>query len=440
MNRAPTGAVGSDVDAATDGSERTAVPLSDRHAAPASPEAVPRHRREATGVSPIDVSDVLRVDVVDVLLLDDDVVDDARTAPTTPPGVADADASVAAPPRVAGLSPTQRRPPDVSAGESGGHRDAVAVARSIPVEADQRGRIQGARDEGSRRPIPGAVQPDPPAVVERRPSPGSVVQPGPAPRSDPDPPAIAVGRPTGLDGVGPPELSVATVVLPYAVLVEVLDAVDLAAHMLVAVRGIDPVIAFPFPEIEIVVGRVGDRPIGSPAQRPIDHGAGVRVQLVSILADVNGRLAASDPDRGPSAGLDVDAVAPRTLENDRRARAVDLDVTSVRVLPEPHDGASDRHAHLGRVGRHLDEIELGLGTESNVCTRRELDLGASADAGVEGVPRHQRCVDGNPGPVVAIAEAIRGGAVDEAHSSDTGRVVFGEGQRRPEPCNENEDE
>src|SRR5690606_13129423 len=116
--------------------------------------------------------------------------------------------------------------------EADGHAGAEAVA----VPADERGSPDRVRDHRTRRPVPGRVEIDPAAVMERRPSPDRTIEPGPAPGLDPDPAAAGIRTPTrGYVGRAP-YLTVAAAVFPLAVFVEVLRAVDVLADVAIARR------------------------------------------------------------------------------------------------------------------------------------------------------------------------------------------------------------
>src|SRR5579863_5157641 len=76
----------------------------------------------------------------------------------------------------------------------------------------------------ARNPAPARSEPAPAAIMEWRESPRRIVDPAPAPRSDPGPVAGAVGRPVRSDPGREPDCTVIRLLLPLAVVVEVLIA------------------------------------------------------------------------------------------------------------------------------------------------------------------------------------------------------------------------
>src|SRR5262249_27588814 len=92
--------------------------------------------------------------------VDDDVVDDARPTPTSPPG--DADEAGTSPPRDERLAPAERRPIERTS-----HGDGDAATE----KNDERGGVGRTDDNGPRRPRPVAAEKYPAAVVIRRPAP-----------------------------------------------------------------------------------------------------------------------------------------------------------------------------------------------------------------------------------------------------------------------------
>jgi hypothetical protein len=199
-------------------------------------EAVPRDDAESTRLPAVHMPHMGRVlaPIVDV-----DVVDDPGPTPSPPPGGSNTSTCEASPPRITGFPPAQRNPSDPGRGQTERNRDRGTEGNARPVEPYERRGVDGARYTWAGPPVPAAVQSDPAAVVERRPSPGGGIQPGPSPRVDPDPATIAIGSPSRFDDRGAPECPITGPLLPDTIFVEVFRSVDFLTDVTVASRRID---------------------------------------------------------------------------------------------------------------------------------------------------------------------------------------------------------
>src|SRR5277367_5490670 len=88
----------------------------------------------------------------------------------------------------------------------------------------------------SRIPGPSARTHKPAAVVIRRPTPRIGADPGPAIIVFPNPAAILIRRPAGIDVRWLPNGAVIRIVDPAAVLIQILDARNIAADVIIAAR------------------------------------------------------------------------------------------------------------------------------------------------------------------------------------------------------------
>src|SRR4030095_1836133 len=147
----------------------------------------------------------------------------------------------------AGLSPAERGPADGGT-EPEADRHGGTEAPAEPADQSRCEDREG--DDRTGRPVPARAQVDPATVVERRPSPGGGVKPRPAPGIGPDPSPRRVRAPVRTD-VGSPDVAVAAPVLPLAVGVEILGAVDVLAHVPVALRPRDAVLPRLLPAVEV---------------------------------------------------------------------------------------------------------------------------------------------------------------------------------------------
>src|SRR5207249_9069206 len=116
--------------------------------------------------------------------VDDDVVDDARSAPASPRR--HADEAGTPPPRDHRLAPAERRPVERA---TRGHHHAA------PEEDNERRGVRGANDNGPRGPRPVVADKNPAAVVIGCPTPRRIIEPGPSEAWVPDPAARAVRHP-----------------------------------------------------------------------------------------------------------------------------------------------------------------------------------------------------------------------------------------------------
>jgi hypothetical protein len=120
-----------------------------------------------------------------------------------------------------GLMRTERKPADAI---DGGTTGAPTAASD---EDHQRGRIDDTGDASAGYPPPAVIAISPSAIVERRKSPGSVVDPGPPPGVDPRPVPEVIGSPFGDDDRRRPDRPQILVVAPASIPVKVFDAAHL---------------------------------------------------------------------------------------------------------------------------------------------------------------------------------------------------------------------
>src|SRR6185437_13613212 len=103
-------------------------------------------------------------------------------------------------------------------------------------------------------PSPSIVDVCPTTIVERRPSPLCIVDPGPSPVAGPYPVSVAIRRPTGNDPARIPDGTIARILVPRAIGVEIGGARHVGRH--VSRRGghrrIDARVARPRPLRELI--------------------------------------------------------------------------------------------------------------------------------------------------------------------------------------------
>ena len=99
----------------------------------------------------------------------------------------------------------------------------AAGTNAAGAEEDyQGGRVNRHNVHRSSNPAPTIANRHPAPVVKGRITPRSVIHPGPAPGRNPGPVAFAIGRPPDANLRGVPDMSVAGIVAPFAVIVQIL--------------------------------------------------------------------------------------------------------------------------------------------------------------------------------------------------------------------------
>src|SRR5262249_22795765 len=116
---------------------------------------------------------------------------------------------------------TQRKPADITpavSGPAGGNRNSEVRSAN---ERYQSGSVYRLNVHRSWHPTPTAVHGSPAAVVKRSVTPRFVIDPGPAPGVYPYPVPVAIGSPSGWDGIRIPHVAIGRIGTPRTVSVEV---------------------------------------------------------------------------------------------------------------------------------------------------------------------------------------------------------------------------
>ena len=129
------------------------------------------------------------------------------------------------------LAGTQGEPSYCRRSSDGKAQAKTGAASPSANPAHQRGRIDRGHAIGPGYPAPTAAKGSPTAVVIGSESPRCVVHPGPTPRSNPGPMPVMIGRPACSDCSRHPDLAVAGLSPPAAVLVQVFIAGDFARNV-----------------------------------------------------------------------------------------------------------------------------------------------------------------------------------------------------------------
>src|SRR5215472_6777633 len=153
-------------------------------------------------------------------------------------------------PWVEWLTPAEREP---------AHAKAESKTPAATEETDERRSIDRGTKVRSRAPTPGPANERPASIVVGSKTPRRVIDPSPAPGSNPVPVAVAVGRPGGRHIGGKPHVPILRLVPPSAVVIEIVVAGHIAGNILSGSRAVLFQVAFLSPLVEpIRTGPVDD--------------------------------------------------------------------------------------------------------------------------------------------------------------------------------------
>ncbi len=394
-------------------------------------ECLGRHRRQRGRVVGVDVRDAIDVRyvghvVVDDGLVDRDVVDHHRAVDVGHVGRAGRID------RAIRLARREREPRHARRADRDIDAPAYAAAAAAH-EGDQGGCVDRPRRHRTGHPAPRRAHIGPAAIVERREAPRRIVDPGPAPRSDPGPVAGAIWRPADRHGTRYPYRAVAVFFAPRAVLVQRFVAGHLAADVARGDRSILTRIARFGPAVERVavgiVGAAGLRQIGS-AEADLLTGGQRRRAIVAV-----GRaIAAPDRHRGGRAiRCDIEPVFTGLLDLEGQVGCIDF-----------HGLVGRQRAHAYRQ-RALCQLDLrgavvqvdqrGAGVLAQAQRGgADVEFGAAALVGPQAVAGGEGAVEGGPGPSVGA----RGREADRAREVRQARHARGGvgGQRGLRPADQ----
>ena len=202
--------------------------------------------------------------------------------------------------------------------------------------------------------------------------------------------------------------------------VEVFVAHDVVVHIARARGSLDTEIA--------VVGPALERRRGAERTVRVARGIGVlelqalafaHVELLSV--ERQGHAASNHRVRCHTV-VDRHPIPARLQDGHSAARRVDLQREASRERARADIQDATGQAQLRNVGAVVDEIHLGPAVQTNDDAAPEVDLDASAVGSVEGIARHEGCVDAQVIPALDVAALVGNIAVDVAHASNPGLV------------------
>ena len=367
------------------------IPVKADRVHPPTPEILPVNHRHPV-IKPRIPVDIRDVDVRDVHT----VVDITRVAEAAviPPPV----------PRVVPFKRRQRHPTPVAEPHPDPHVETAPAAP--PEKAHQRRTPEMPRTLPSRPPAP--AQPDPvkpPPVVIRRPAPRIVAHPRPPIIVNPTPPPVAIRRPAPARRRHP-HLPILRRVHPPPVPVQILDPIDIPAHIPVALTPLQVPVPALAPTVKIVERH---RPIGPELRRPglpTCHQRPPAPQPLAPLRRKDLRLPAAHRHLGRPVAPHRYPVAAPPHRPHRNVRRGDLYLR--RPVPQhPPRHRPRRQPHQIAPVLNVGQPQLAPLGQPRKVTRVKLHLGPRPRAGQHAVLTQQRRVDGRCHPLIRITPPDR---------------------------------
>ena len=326
---------------------------------------------------------VIAVEIVDDRPVDVDVADvgDVDVGEVTPGSVK---------PRHVHIAWTQWEPADrPPAANVQGQRESGAAD-----ERDQRRRVNRTHIHRTRHPAPAVADVNPSPVVERRESPGFVVDPGPAPRIDPGPVSVPVWCPADRHRSRIPHVAVVGRVVPLAVLIELVAADHVGRHVAVFLLGVTLVVSVArFAEaVESVRWRQAVH-VDAGQGRVVEAIRGSRDDLpTDAVFAVHGARPLEHGDHAAGAGgVVVDAINAGRRGDEGDGRGVHFEVGTLIELSHGQVQRALRQFDLDVVLGEIKEIEGGVVVDPD---RRiaEFQHRATVIAGQQAIADHHRAI------------------------------------------------
>jgi hypothetical protein len=209
--------------------------------------------------------------------------------------------------------------------------------------------------------------------------------------------AVTVRRPAHGDVARIPHGAVVAVVLPFAVLVQVLVADHLGRDVLAAARLRIALVALVHPGVEIVAAvDVADRDGGQVGVDEAVAAPGEHVALRVVLA-VHGGLAVEHGDAG-GAAVDIHAYAAGLVDHQRHRRRVDLVALALLELAHTEAQRALGQFDLRQLLVQVEQAHVGALVEPQRGAA-QFQLSARVVAAGELVAGGQRAVDAGVAPV-----------------------------------------
>jgi hypothetical protein len=310
---------------------------------------------------------------------------------------------------------SERKPADIAAPASGASTD----------EDNERGSVDGAHIDRAGNPSPAAAYEDPASVVERRVTPGRVIDPGVSPRRNPIPMAGVIRRPADGNLARIPDMAVGAIVAPLAILIEIFEANDVAREIERGARLVVASVAAIGPAVE-GVGIAKGFNVGVKRISAAEGGLLSGVEVVGLPAASRLAIAVAQGDDGVCAvGAGIDAIASGLSDGEGEVGRIDFEIVVGIELAYPNVDCSRRKLDLDGVIIEIEERDTGVLAEA-YDGGTELQFGARGHVRPELVAGGHGAVRDSSDPISGTCGLERNRAVEVTETSDAGgRVVLG---------------
>ena len=270
-------------------------------------------------------------------------------------------------------------------------REPADRTADVLDEGNQRRRVDRARVARTGQPAPASVDPRPAAVVRGCKGPELVVDPGPAPRLLPDPLAILVRRPTGVHVGREPDVAVAGITRPAAVVVEIGETDQVVAEVAQSHRAVDALVAHAHVAVEVVLRREGVHLVVADVLAVENNHVAPAHRKAAARAVDHGDAFARLDRGGVAVAIDVDAEVAGPVDDQRQVGRVDLHALAGEHAPDAHVDRAFRDFDLQHPIVKLEELHAGFTIHAQPHAAG-LHLGARAAVRPQGVATQERAI------------------------------------------------
>ena len=312
------------------------------------------------------------------------------------------------------LTPAQREP---------AYGKAESKTPAATEESDERRSVDRGTQKRSRAPTPGPANERPPSIVVGSKTPRSVIDPGPAPGSDPVPVAVAIGCPVGRHIGRIPHVPIFRLVPPSTVVIEIVVARHIPGNI---VSGSRPVF-FHVPLLSPFVKPIGTGPVNDVVSRilcPVKLCllAGMHLVRCSVAADFS--YAANHGNaRRVARFAHIDAKSAGFLNIENHIRSIDFVDITLPQFPQAEIDRALRDADLGNAFVKIQEGNRRHAAKMKGCFAG-LQFGAGFFVHPKLVTDGQRAVTGRGSPVAFPAGLQGNRSFNDADACHTSRWVL----------------
>jgi len=275
---------------------------------------------------------------------------------------------------------------------------SIAVSQAAADEGNATWFQELAASPDEFRAATGAVGLGPPAVMGGGVAPGGVVHPGPAPGRDPSPLLIVIRRPISGNMRGSPYLSIARLIRPLAVVIEILVAAHFAGHVTGRRRSV-----------------FADVTRGAPLVPSVSSGSGYQVEGGLVATHNDCLLARADRERTPTTshlagsatngdirglrvGVGANPVLTGIEHRESQTWRIDLEILVLCEISGANRENAFRHMNLDRLVIQVQELECRVRVQTQ-RSRSHMNLRPSTSADPDLIASGKRTVDVGIHPV-----------------------------------------